>query len=96
MSAVLPTNQLTEWLTSGRRVSHSERQLAGQTHIRFRHLRRSSPSFGATFADTVRTFVIRVSEVSREAPMTWVKVRVTDDGDKRFVACYRDPEGRQR
>jgi hypothetical protein len=28
--------------------------------------------------------------------MVWVKERVTDDGDKRFVACYRDPEGRQR
>jgi integrase len=28
--------------------------------------------------------------------MAWVKVRVTEDGDKRFVACYRDPEGRQR
>jgi integrase len=28
--------------------------------------------------------------------MAWVKQRVTDDGDKRFVACYRDPEGRQR
>jgi integrase len=28
--------------------------------------------------------------------MAWVKVRVTDDGTKRFVACYRDPEGRQR
>ncbi len=28
--------------------------------------------------------------------MAWTKVRVTDDGDKRFVACYRDPEGRQR
>ena len=28
--------------------------------------------------------------------MAWIKVRVTDDGDKRFVACYRDPEGRQR
>jgi integrase len=28
--------------------------------------------------------------------MAWVNVRVTDDGDKRFVACYRDPEGRQR
>jgi len=28
--------------------------------------------------------------------MAWVKIRVTDDGDKRFVACYRDPEGRQR
>jgi integrase len=28
--------------------------------------------------------------------MAWVKVRVTDDGNKRFVACYRDPEGRQR
>jgi hypothetical protein len=27
--------------------------------------------------------------------MAWIKVRVTDDGDKRFVACYRDPEGRQ-
>ncbi len=25
-----------------------------------------------------------------------MKERVTDDGDKRFVACYRDPEGRQR
>lgn len=28
--------------------------------------------------------------------MAWVKERVTDDGDKRFVARYRDPEGRQR
>ena len=28
--------------------------------------------------------------------MAWIKVRVTDDGDKRFVACYRDPEGRTR
>ena len=28
--------------------------------------------------------------------MGWVVVRATDDGDKRFVACYRDPEGRQR
>jgi len=28
--------------------------------------------------------------------MAWVKTRTTDDGDKRFVACYRDPEGRQR
>ena len=28
--------------------------------------------------------------------MGWVVVRVTGDGDKRFVACYRDPEGRQR
>ncbi len=28
--------------------------------------------------------------------MAWVKVRITDDGTKRFVACYRDPEGRQR
>jgi integrase len=28
--------------------------------------------------------------------MAWVKVRITDAGDKRFIACYRDPEGRQR
>ena len=28
--------------------------------------------------------------------MAWVKVRATEDGTKRFVACYRDPEGRQR
>src|SRR3954466_11677522 len=28
--------------------------------------------------------------------MAWIKTRVTDDGDTRFVACYRDPEGRQR
>jgi len=28
--------------------------------------------------------------------MAWVKTRTTDDGTKRFVACYRDPEGRQR
>src|SRR5262245_58761094 len=28
--------------------------------------------------------------------MAWVKTRTTDHGDKRFVACYRDPEGRQR
>jgi hypothetical protein len=26
--------------------------------------------------------------------VAWIKTRVTDDGDKRFVACYRDPEGR--
>jgi integrase len=28
--------------------------------------------------------------------VAWIKVRVTDDGTKRFVACYRDPEGRER
>jgi len=28
--------------------------------------------------------------------MAWIKERVTDGGDKRFVACYRDPEGRTR
>jgi len=28
--------------------------------------------------------------------MAWVKVRITNAGDKRFIACYRDPEGRQR
>jgi integrase len=28
--------------------------------------------------------------------MAWIKQRISDDGDKRFVACYRDPEGRQR
>ena len=28
--------------------------------------------------------------------MAWIKTRTTDDGDNRFVACYRDPEGRQR
>src|SRR3954451_15783321 len=28
--------------------------------------------------------------------MVWIKSRTTDDGDTRFVACYRDPEGRQR
>lgn len=28
--------------------------------------------------------------------MPWVKTRVTDDGVKRFVGCYRDPDGRQR
>jgi integrase len=28
--------------------------------------------------------------------MAWVKTRTTDDGDKRFVGCYRDPDGRQR
>ncbi len=28
--------------------------------------------------------------------MSWIKERVSDDGDKRFVGCYRDPEGRQR
>ena len=26
----------------------------------------------------------------------WIKTRVTDDGDRRSVACYRDSEGRQR
>ena len=28
--------------------------------------------------------------------MAWIKERVTGDGDKRFVACYRDAEGVQR
>jgi integrase len=28
--------------------------------------------------------------------LAWVKTRTTDGGAKRFVACYRDPEGRQR
>jgi integrase len=28
--------------------------------------------------------------------VAWVKVRATSDGDKRFVACYRDPEDRER
>ena len=28
--------------------------------------------------------------------MAWIKTRVTDDSDKRFVGCYRDPEGRTR
>ncbi len=28
--------------------------------------------------------------------MGWIKQRVTDDGDKRFEACFRDPEGRHR
>jgi integrase len=28
--------------------------------------------------------------------MAWVKTRLTDDGSKRFVGCYRDPDGRQR
>lgn len=28
--------------------------------------------------------------------MAWVKTRTTDDGDKRFVGCSRDPDGQQR
>ncbi len=28
--------------------------------------------------------------------MAWIKTRTTDEGGTRFVACYRDPEGRQR
>lgn len=28
--------------------------------------------------------------------MAWVKSRIDSTGTKRFVACYRDPEGRQR
>ena len=28
--------------------------------------------------------------------MAWVKPRTTSDGQKRYVACYRDPEGRTR
>lgn len=28
--------------------------------------------------------------------MAWVKERTTSDGTKRWIACYRDPEGRQR
>src|SRR5688500_10804544 len=45
------------------------------------------------FADTVRT-----SPFSSLSGGTHgrIKVHVTDDGDKRFVACYRDPEGRER
>jgi integrase len=35
-------------------------------------------------------------DAGRDMPMAWIKVRTTDDGTKRFVACYRDPEGRQR
>src|SRR4051812_17134201 len=29
-------------------------------------------------------------------PMAWIKPRTPDDGDPRFVACSRDPEGGQR
>jgi hypothetical protein len=32
----------------------------------------------------------------REVDMAWVKPRITGDGEKRYVACYRDPEGRTR
>jgi integrase len=28
--------------------------------------------------------------------MAWVKVRKTNGGDRRFIACYRDPEGKER
>ena len=28
--------------------------------------------------------------------MAWVKPRITSSGEKRYVACYRDPEGRTR
>jgi len=28
--------------------------------------------------------------------MAWIVARTADNGAKRFVACYRDPEGRQR
>ena len=28
--------------------------------------------------------------------MAWVKPRITSDQQRRWVACYRDPEGRQR
>ena len=28
--------------------------------------------------------------------MAWIKTRVTDTGTKRFIGCYRDPEGRTR
>jgi integrase len=28
--------------------------------------------------------------------MAWVKPRITSSGEKRWIACYRDPEGRQR
>jgi hypothetical protein len=28
--------------------------------------------------------------------MAWIKERTTDDVDKRFVACNRDPEGHRR
>jgi integrase len=28
--------------------------------------------------------------------MAWVKVRKTNGGNRRFIACYRDPEGKER
>jgi integrase len=28
--------------------------------------------------------------------MAWVKLRTTNGGDRRFIACYRDPEGKER
>lgn len=28
--------------------------------------------------------------------MAWVKTRTIDDGDNRFVGCYRYPDGQQR
>src|SRR5215212_8830866 len=58
--------------------------------------RQRSPTF-AGFRGNVRG---HCADITFRAPdggtMAWVKARVTDDGDKRFVACYRDPEGRQR
>src|SRR4051794_4780848 len=58
--------------------------------------RRPSPPF----ADLRGNVCGHCADIDTRAPgggsMAWIKTRTTDDGDTRFVACYRDPEGRQR
>ena len=45
------------------------------------------------FADTVRT---TLDSSAPGGDMASIKERVTNGRDERYVACYRDPEGRQR
>src|SRR3954451_21417382 len=58
--------------------------------------RRPSPPF----AGLRGTVCGHPADIPLETPpggaTVWIKTRTTDDGDTRFVACYRDPEGRQR
>src|SRR5215212_11348517 len=72
--------------------------------VRVKSQVRLTPSFrirSPTFAGVRGTVCGHWADIdflgaSGEALVVWIKERVTDDGDKRFVACYRDPEGRQR
>ena len=59
--------------------------------------RRPSPTFADLRGNVCGHCAdITIFESLGRHPWRGSKTRVTDDGDKRFVACYRDPEGRQR